>query len=153
MSTNRQPVRKTRRPAPRPASVPVAPLLAVAGEAPEVVIGPAVAVTESVAASVATTQTSPATTDREALIELHFTRISALLAKAERIAEAMLDSLMTKLQRREPAYPGELIHICRGLHVLAKCGAELTRSNRKVTAISAAQVEQLEARLRKAFGI
>jgi len=153
MSANRHSVRKTRRPAPRPASVPVAPLLAVADEATEVVIVPAVAVAESVPAPLAAAQPVPALSDREALVELHFTRISALLAKAERIAEAMLDSLMTKLQRREPAYPGELIHICRGLHVLAKCGAELSRGNRKAATLTAAQVTALEARLRKAFGM
>jgi len=152
MST-RQPVRKTRRPAHRPAIVPVAPLLAVADCAPDVATLPAVAVAEPVAAPCPAPQPAPAATDREALVELHFTRISALLLKAERVAEAMLDGLMTKIQRREQVYPGELIHICRGLHVLAKCGAELSRGGRKTATLSETQVAALEARLRKAFGM
>jgi len=156
MST-RQPVRKTRRPVPRPAIAPVVPLLAIADE-PEVIAAaaaPASAVTPEDAAATPTSASQPASLvrDREAVVELHFVRISALLAKAERVAEAMLDGLLVKLQRREPAYPGELMHICRGLHVLAKCNAELSRSGRKTASLTEAQVEQLEARLRKAFAL
>ena len=152
MSANRHSVRKTRRPAPRPATATVAPLLAVADE-PAADAVAMVSSAETAGAPCPAPQPTPAATDREALVEQHFTRLSALLAKAERIAEAMLDSLLTKLQRREPAYPGELIHICRGLHVLAKCGAELARTTRRTATVTAAQVEQLEARLRRAFGI
>ena len=150
MSANRHSVRKTHRPAPRPASAPIVPLLAVADGQPEVVTVPTTGTVESAAP---TAVPQPAATDREALVELHFTRISALLAKAERVAEAMLDGLLTKLQRREQVYPGELMHICRGLHVLAKCGAELSHSGRKTASLSEAQVTALEARLRKAFGM
>ena len=162
MST-RQPVRKNRRPATRPAIAPVVPLLAVADDAPHAATVPTLAATESVVAQSAAPcpapqpmsapQPAPAATDREALVELHFTRISALLAKAECVAEAMLDGLMTKIQRREQVYPGELIHIFRGLHVLAKCGAELSRGGRKTATLSEVQVMQLETRLRKAFGM
>jgi hypothetical protein len=89
------------------------------------------------------------------MVQRHFARLSALIDKAERVADALLDALLGKAQRREPVYPGELIHICRGLHVLARCGTELARASRQAAprGITEAQVVQLEARFRKALGI
>jgi len=100
-------------------------------------------------------ESQPAALDREAVVEAHFQRISALLRQAEAVAEAMLASLLQKVQRRETVYPGELIHICRGLHVLAACTTELGRTGRKAAAgtLTTSQVERLEARLRKSFGM
>jgi hypothetical protein len=97
----------------------------------------------------------PAPTPAEALLQGHFERLSGLIAKAERVAEALLDCLLNKVQRRETVYPGELVHICRGLHALARCGAELGRmlklagrSAAPTRGITAADIDQLAARLR-----
>jgi hypothetical protein len=88
----------------------------------------------------------------EARLEILLTGLTDLMVQAENIAAALLDSLMQKVRQRQPVFPGELIHICRGLHVLAKCGAELHRITRKGTPrITAEQVAQLEAKLRQAF--
>jgi hypothetical protein len=88
------------------------------------------------------------------LAEGHLTRLSELIAKAERVAGLLLDALVARAQHGDLVYPGELIHVCRGLHALAKCGAELARAARRgVRSVTPEQVAQLETRLRKAFGL
>ena len=94
---------------------------------------------------------------REAVVEGHFARISGLMSAAETLAEFMLNDMTTRLRQGAPVYPGELIQLCRGLHVLAKCGLEL-RKHLKVMGktgqpreLTAEDVDKLEARLRPLF--
>ena len=95
---------------------------------------------------------------REAVVEGHFARISGLMSAAETLAEFMLNDMTTRLRQGAPVYPGELIQLCRGLHVLAKCGVELRKQLRPAGkgapsqgGITAAQIDLLEARLRPLF--
>jgi hypothetical protein len=91
------------------------------------------------------------------LLRERFTRLAALLDKAERTAEAMLDALLVKAQRREVAYPGELTQVCRGLQMLARCGAELGRMVKlagwgvAARGITSADIDKLAARLWPCF--
>lgn len=94
---------------------------------------------------------------RLAVVEAHFTAMSDLMQLAETLAGQMLSSLATRLKQGDTVYPGELIQICRGLHVLAKCGLELRRQlgrtgkDGEPGGISEAQIDRLEARLRPLF--
>lgn len=145
MSANHRPAAK---PGQRPLRKPAHVLAAAASQQ----LPPAA---EPVSVPSALPEPAPAQ-DTADCLEPHFSRLSALLTKAERIAETLLDTLLAKAQRREQVYPGELIHICRGLHVLAKCGAELARATRQgasAAALRTAQVEKLEARLKQQFAL
>jgi hypothetical protein len=90
------------------------------------------------------------------LVTRHLERLSELIDKAERVAATLLDNLLRRAERQEQVYPGELIHVCRGLHALARCATELgrlTRGPRGAARISETQVQQLEARLRATLGL
>jgi hypothetical protein len=100
----------------------------------------------------------PALNPREAAVERHFDRISNLLSLAEAVAEAMLGQLTRRVMQGKPAYPGELIQLCRGLHVLAKVGLELRKHLRLLgrpdngrRGITSADIDKLAAKLQPLF--
>jgi hypothetical protein len=164
MSVHHRPVRNTRRPAGKPAhvvaaaaaaSAPAVPLLAIADLPAE----PVASVAETQAARTDTNPTvAPATTapsSQEMQVRLHFDRLSALIGRAEEAADLLLQHFMQRVSRNVPVYPGELNHIFRGLHVLAKCGLELQRiaklagKGTTTPALTAERLDRLEARLSK----
>ena len=166
MSANHRPVRKLRHHAPRPtataaqpAAAPVLAPLPTPSDLGEPAVPSAAAVepTPPSAAPAAAVAPATASQSQEATVDHHFQRISGLMAKAEALAEAMLGLMSIRLRQSQPVYPGELIHLCRGLHILAKCGLEL-RKHLKVMGktgqpreLTAEDVDKLEARLRPLF--
>jgi hypothetical protein len=100
----------------------------------------------------------PALSPQQAAVERHFDRISNLLGLAESVAEAMLGQLTRRMVSGQAVYPGELIHICRGLHVLAKVGLELRKQLRLMgkadsgrRGIASADIDRLIAKLQPLF--
>jgi hypothetical protein len=94
---------------------------------------------------------------REVALDRHFDRLSALLAKAETLTEAMLLSLSHRTGNSGKAFPGELIQLCRAMYWLSRCGVELRRQLRLAGRAAAGpggitpdQVARLAARLRQA---
>jgi hypothetical protein len=149
MSANHhRPARKVRHSQPAvsaTATVAAEPVRAATG-ATEVAVAAPASVTDQPAAGPAL----PAVAQR------HVDRLAALLDKAERAADGLIDNLNARVQRRENVYPGELMFICRGLHVLARCITELGRAcggGGRVRQLTADQVDALEARLVKRFGV
>jgi hypothetical protein len=95
---------------------------------------------------------------RLATVDAHFDCISALLARAEELAGELLGNMSSRLRSGQAVYPGELIQVCRGLQLLARCGLELRRhlkldasADTAQPRLTAARIEKLEARLRPLF--
>ena len=136
MSASHRPVRKTRRPAHPAAAQPAAqPRTAADAEThtlpsvrPDSAPVAAPHAVPEATSSPAAAPTEPA--GNVSLVDGHLQRISGLIAKAEGLAEAMLEQLHSKLRRGQPVYPAELQQILRGLHILAKCAVELGRCER-----------------------
>jgi len=61
-------------------------------------------------------------------LEVHTLHLHALLGQARRIAQLMLDRMEQRLVAGEEVYPREFVHVCRGLQLLGKTGAELAKA-------------------------
>jgi len=104
--------------------------------------------------SVADTAAS-ATSQAQAVLDRHLVNFSALLDRANVVATAMLDNMLTRIRRGDEVYPREFGNVVRGLHWLAKCGHELSRvvhGGRSGKTITQEQVAALEAKIMPLLG-
>ena len=84
-----------------------------------------------------TVAATAATAAAAALLERHTLHMGELLGQARRIAQLMLDRMEQRLVAGEEVYPREFVHVCRGLQLLGKTGAELAKAAASRPAASA----------------
>jgi len=82
-------------------------------------------------------------------LERHAQMMVHLLDQAGRVAQGMLDKMESRQARGEEVFPREYTYVCRGMTMLAKCGAELDKMVRTAQR-EAVKVQREEAREQRA---